>query len=115
MSFVTAAMLYSSRSALDSASIRAVFPEPTGLQDVSSSGRCPQAQGIPANANGEAALLPVAALDQRQFALQIRAGAVEDLVRVAVVTHGVVGVAEAVFVGVRVGHCSCRLESECLE
>lgn len=31
MSFVTAAILYSSRSARDSASIRAVLPDPTGL------------------------------------------------------------------------------------
>ena len=31
MSFVTAATLYSSRSFLHSASISAVFPEPTGL------------------------------------------------------------------------------------
>jgi hypothetical protein len=31
ISFVTAAMLYSSRRARDSASIKAVFPDPTGL------------------------------------------------------------------------------------
>lgn len=31
ISFVTAAMLYSSRRARDSASIRAVLPDPTGL------------------------------------------------------------------------------------
>jgi hypothetical protein len=35
MSFVTAAMLYSSRMARLSASISAVFPEPTGLASVS--------------------------------------------------------------------------------
>jgi len=34
MSFVTAAMEYLSRRALQRASMRAVFPEPTGLNDL---------------------------------------------------------------------------------
>lgn len=59
---------------------------------------------IPANADGKGPVLPVAALDEGHLAAQIRTRAVEDLVRVAVAAKVIVGVADAVVVGVGVGH-----------
>lgn len=62
---------------------------------------------IPSNPNGKRSILPIAVLDQRHLAVDIRARAVEDVVRVAVAVEGVivgVGVGDAVVVGVGVGH-----------
>lgn len=57
---------------------------------------------IPTNAYSERTFLPVAALDDGHFAAEEGAGAVEDLVGVAMVGAAGVGMACAVLVGVRV-------------
>ena len=63
---------------------------------------------IPANSNRERAVFPVPALDQRHLTVNVRAGTIQDIVGMAVAIEGVVvGVADAIVVGVRVGHgCS---------
>ena len=63
---------------------------------------------IPTNSNRERAVFPVPALDQRHLTVNVRAGTVQDIVGMAVAIEGVVvGVADAIVVGVRVGHgCS---------
>jgi hypothetical protein len=100
MSLVTAAMLYSSRRARERASMRAVFPEPTGLFVLELRKHEIETARVPSDANGESAILPVTPLNQRHFAVDVRARAIEDLVRVAMVGNVVVGVR----VRVRVSH-----------
>lgn len=132
ISFVTAAMLYSSRRARDRASIRAVLPDPTGLfawesselaTDVVSIDGAPRRIGrrwiresniqhgeqqwlyIPADANGERTILPVSPLDERHLAVDVGTWAIEDIVGVAVAVEGIiVGMVNSSIVGVRVSH-----------
>ena len=65
----------------------------------------------PSNTNGKPAVFPIPALDQRHLALGVRAWTLEDLVRVAVAVCCIVGMAEAVFVGVGVRHYQIETES----
>lgn len=109
MSLVTAAMLYWSRSAWHNASINAVLPDPTGLCVAVSV--LPQIRiigNIPSDTDSEGAVFPVATLNEGHLAVQIGAGTVEDLVGMAVVVEGIMGVADSGVMGVRVRHnCSC--------
>ena len=68
--------------------------------------RC-SAGSVPTDAHGEGAVAPVAAFDQRHLAAHVRARAVEDVVRVAVLGGGEgggVGVRREVVVGVKGCH-----------
>ena len=62
------------------------------------------AEDVPTDTDGEGAISPVAALDQWHFTVQIGTGTVEDLVGVTVTTEVIVGVANALIMGVRMRH-----------
>jgi hypothetical protein len=90
MSLVTAAMEKRARRALQRASMRAVLPEPTGLEALvvlflSFALACQKETSIPSDADSESPILPVAALDDWHFTAHEAPWAVQDLVRVAVV------------------------------
>jgi hypothetical protein len=91
MSLVTAAMEKRARRALQRASMRAVLPEPTGLEALvalfflSFALTYREETSIPSNADSESPVLPVAALDDWHFAAYEAPRAVQDLVRVAMV------------------------------
>jgi hypothetical protein len=73
--------------------MRAVFPEPTGLFALELGKRSEaETARVPSDANGESAILPVTPLNQRHFTVDVRARAIEDLVRVAMVGNVVVRV-----------------------
>lgn len=107
MSFVTAAIEYFSLNALQSASINAVLPDPTGLKDKLGSTH-PGESISPANTDSKSSLGPVSAFNNRGLSGKIGPRTVKNLVGVAVVLSGGVRVAGIVGMGmtsvVRVRH-----------
>ena len=93
ISFVTAAMLYLSRRARHSCSIRAVLPDPTGLfakwwSALFGLKLCElvcllEGPGVPTNSYGEGPLGPVPALDDWHLAFGEGAWTVKRFVRVS--------------------------------
>ena len=66
---------------------------------------------VPANADGECSLGEVTAFDDWGLAVDVRAGAIKDLMTVAVVCCGLVGMGMRVVVGMR--HvCDWGIEDE---
>ena len=88
MSFVTAAMLYLSRNARQRANIKAVFPEPTGLDQIPSQ-HCEDRKIVsvqthghsPANANGEGSLFPVSSTEDGKLPSRVRACPAQNLLK----------------------------------
>lgn len=98
-------MLYSFRRARLRASIRAVLPEPTGLEYRLAGFPVNDKTCLPSNANGEAPVLPVPVLNEGHFSVYVRARTVKDLVGVTMSAKGIiVGMGDAIVVGVRVRH-----------
>ena len=94
MSFVTAAMLYSSRRARQSLSIRAVLPDPTGLwrkrvslvlgfwiREVRLLER-----SLPTDSNCKGSFVPIPIGDDGHIPPRKRAGTVEDLMAMTVLS-----------------------------
>ena len=72
--------------------MRAVLPEPTGLRWVSGWTGGTGWKDIPSYPNCEGPLLPVASFYYGHLAVSVGARSVEDVVRVAVVGCGAIGV-----------------------
>jgi hypothetical protein len=84
--------LYLSRNARQSASIRAVFPEPTGLRQILSVWLLLARTAllcIPTDTNSECTLSPISTFYNGHFTSEIRARAVQYFVSVAVISTDV--------------------------